>query len=61
MLSDAGLQVRDNIAVASGINGYTPAAGLEAIEYRFTDVLVKQAYSWRVVAARMRRETAGAI
>ncbi|MEX3915740.1 hypothetical protein AB4Y43_05775 [Paraburkholderia sp. BR10872] len=51
----------DNIAVASGINGYTPAAGLEAIEYRFTDVLVKQAYSWRVVAARMRRETAGAI
>lgn len=60
-LSDVRVQVLDNVAVATGINRYTPAAGYKAVEYRFTDVFVKREDGWRVAAARMRRKETGSI
>lgn len=53
VLEDVRVQVLGDIAVATGINRYTPAAGYKAIEYRFTDVFVKRDGAWRVAAARM--------
>ncbi|QGZ60580.1 nuclear transport factor 2 family protein [Paraburkholderia acidisoli] len=61
VLSDVRVQVLDNVAVATGINRYTPAAGYKAVEYRFTDVFVKREDGWRVAAARMRRKETGSI
>ncbi|WP_322107205.1 nuclear transport factor 2 family protein [Paraburkholderia sp. J41] len=61
VLSDMHVQVLDNVAVATGINHYTPAAGYKAVEYRFTDVFVKREDGWRVAAARMRRKETGSI
>jgi ketosteroid isomerase-like protein len=61
VLEDVRVQVLDNVAVATGINRYTPAAGYKAIEYRFTDVFVKREDGWRVAAARMVRKNAGSI
>lgn len=61
VLSDVRVQVLDNVAVATGINSYTPAAGYKAMEYRFTDVFVKREDGWRVAAARMRRKETGSI
>lgn len=61
VLEDVRVQVLDNIAVATGINRYTPAAGYKAIEYRFTDVFVKREDGWRVAASRMRRKETGNI
>lgn len=60
-LQDVRVQVLDNVAVATGINRYTPAAGYKAVEYRFTDVFVKRDGGWRVAAARMRRKETGTI
>jgi ketosteroid isomerase-like protein len=56
ILEDVRVQVLGNVAVATGINRYTPAYGYKAIEYRFTDVFVKHEEGWRVVAARMLRK-----
>ncbi|MFX1695608.1 nuclear transport factor 2 family protein [Paraburkholderia sp. A1RO-5L] len=61
VLEDVRVQVLDNVAVATGINRYTPAAGYKAIEYRFTDVFVKREGGWRVAASRMRRKETGSI
>jgi ketosteroid isomerase-like protein len=61
VLEDVRVQVLDNVAVATGINRYTPAAGYKAIEYRFTDVFVKRDDGWRVAASRMRRKETGSI
>lgn len=61
VLEDVRVQVLDNVAVATGINRYTPAAGYKAIEYRFTDVFVKHEDGWRVAASRMRRKETGSI
>ncbi|MBN3852742.1 nuclear transport factor 2 family protein [Paraburkholderia sp. Ac-20340] len=60
-LEDVRVQVLDNVAVATGINHYTPALGYKAIEYRFTDVFVKREDGWRVAASRMRRKETGSI
>jgi hypothetical protein len=59
VLKDVRVQVLDNVAVATGINCYTPAAGFKAIEYRFTDVFVKREDGWHVAAARMRHKETG--
>ncbi|WP_322042571.1 nuclear transport factor 2 family protein [Paraburkholderia sp. J67] len=61
VLEDVRVQVLDNVAVATGINRYTPATGYKAIEYRFTDVFVKREDGWRVAASRMRRKETGSI
>jgi ketosteroid isomerase-like protein len=61
VLEDVHVQVLDNVAVATGINRYTPALGYKAIEYRFTDVFVKREDGWRVAASRMRRKETGSI
>jgi ketosteroid isomerase-like protein len=61
VLEDVRVQVLDNVAVATGINRYTPALGYKAIEYRFTDVFVKREDGWRVAASRMRRKETGSI
>ncbi|WP_322034151.1 nuclear transport factor 2 family protein [Paraburkholderia sp. J76] len=61
VLEDVRVQVLDNVAVATGINRYTPAAGYRTIEYRFTDVFVKRENGWRVAAARMRQNGTGSI
>jgi hypothetical protein len=61
VLEDVRVQVLDNVAVATGINRYTPMAGYKAIEYRFTDVFVKRGEGWRVAAARMVRKDTGSI
>lgn len=59
VLEDVRVQVLDDVAVVTGINRFTPAAGYKAVEYRFTDVFVKREDGWRVAAARMRRKEAG--
>ncbi|HKT95756.1 MAG TPA: hypothetical protein VJS30_04365 [Paraburkholderia sp.] len=51
----------DNVAVATGVNRYTPAPGYKEIAYRFTDVFVKREDGWRVAASRMRRMETGSI
>jgi hypothetical protein len=56
VLEDVRVQVLGDVAVATGVNRYTPAAGYKTIEYRFTDVFVKRGEAWRVVAARMLRK-----
>jgi hypothetical protein len=56
VLEDVRVQVLGDVAVATGVNRYTPAAGYKAIEYRFVDVFVKRGEAWRVVAARMLRK-----
>lgn len=61
VLEDVRVQVLDNVAVATGINRYTPASGYKTIEYRFTDVFVKREDGWRVAASRMRRKETGSI
>lgn len=61
VLADLRVQVLDNVAVVTGINMYTPAAGYRAISYRFTDVFVKREDGWRVAASRMRRMGTGSI
>ncbi|MEM5312281.1 nuclear transport factor 2 family protein [Paraburkholderia sp. JHI869] len=61
VLQDVRIQVLDNVAVATGINRYTPAAGYKTIEYRFTDVFVKRDDGWHVAAARMRAKETGSI
>jgi hypothetical protein len=61
VLEDVRVQVLDNVAVATGINLYTPAAGFKAIAYRFTDVFVKRENGWRVAAARMLPKETGSI
>jgi hypothetical protein len=61
VLEDVRVQVLGEVAVATGINRYTPAAGYSTIEYRFTDVFVKRESGWRVVAARMLRSEAATI
>lgn len=61
VLEDMRVQVLGNVAVATGINRYTPAAGYKAIEYRFTDVFVKREDGWRVAAARMLRKETGSV
>ncbi len=61
VLENVRVQVLNNVAVATGINRYTPAAGYKAIEYRFTDVFVKGENGWRVAAARMLRKDTGTI
>ncbi len=53
VLEDVRVQVLGDVAVATGINRYTPAAGYKTIAYRFTDVFMKREDGWRVVAARM--------
>ncbi|MFP6556932.1 nuclear transport factor 2 family protein [Paraburkholderia sp. B3] len=58
VLEDVRVQVLGDVAVATGVNRYTPAAGYKAIEYRFTDVFVKRDEGWRVVAARLLRKGA---
>jgi ketosteroid isomerase-like protein len=60
-LEDVRVRVLDNVAVATGINRYTSAAGYKAIEYRFTDVFVKRDDGWRLAASRMRRKETGSI
>lgn len=61
VLEDVRVQVLGNVAVATGINRYTPALGYSAIAYRFTDVFVKRDDGWRVAAARMLRKETGSI
>jgi hypothetical protein len=61
VLEDVHVQVLDNVAVVTGINRYTPAAGFKAIAYRFTDVFVKREDGWRVAAARMLPKETGSI
>ncbi|WP_027820992.1 nuclear transport factor 2 family protein [Paraburkholderia bannensis] len=61
VLEDVRVQVLDDVAVATGINRYTPALGYKTIEYRFTDVFVKREDGWRVAASRMRRKETGSI
>lgn len=61
VLENVRVQVLGDIAVATGINRYTPASGYKAVEYRFTDVFLKRADGWRVAASRMRRKETGSI
>ncbi|WP_322010223.1 nuclear transport factor 2 family protein [Paraburkholderia sp. J12] len=61
VLEDVHVQILGNIAVVTGINRYTPAAGYSPIEYRFTDVFLKREAQWRVVTARMRHKEAGTV
>jgi hypothetical protein len=61
VLQDVHVQVLDDVAVVTGINLYTPAAGFKAIAYRFTDVFVKREDGWRVAAARMLPREKGSI
>ncbi|CAG9216001.1 conserved exported hypothetical protein [Paraburkholderia tropica] len=61
VLEDVRVQVLGDLAVATGINRYTPASGYKPIEYRFTDVFVKRENGWRVAVSRMRRKETGSI
>jgi hypothetical protein len=61
VLDDVHVQVLDDVAVVTGINRYTPAAGFKTIEYRFTDVFVKRDDGWHVAAARMLPKEKGSI
>ncbi|WP_028226504.1 nuclear transport factor 2 family protein [Paraburkholderia ferrariae] len=61
VLEDVHVQILGNVAVVTGINRYTPAAGYTPIEYRFTDVFLKREAGWRIVTARMRHKEAGGV
>ncbi|PRX97534.1 nuclear transport factor 2 family protein [Paraburkholderia sp. BL25I1N1] len=55
-LSELKVRVFGNVAMVSGVNHYTPGAGMKATDYAFTDVYVRRGDAWRVAASRAARE-----
>lgn len=50
-LGDPKVRVLGNVAMVSGVNHYTPALGLKAIDYAFTDLYVRRGNTWRVASS----------
>lgn len=52
-LGDIKVRVLGNVAMVSGVNHYSPAAGVKAIDFTFTDLYVRRGDKWRVASSHM--------
>ncbi|WP_345811737.1 nuclear transport factor 2 family protein [Paraburkholderia sp. PREW-6R] len=55
-VGDLKIRVVGNVATVSGMSHYTPAFGINATSYAFTDLYVRRGNTWRVASSRTVRE-----
>jgi hypothetical protein len=54
-LGELKVRVFGNVAMVSGVNHYTPAAGMKATSYAFTDLYVRRGDAWLVTSSTTTR------